>query len=752
MYGRYAAGSSVAAQDNNDLYSGFDGAGSSSIIHEPIGGYAMQAMARGTTAMQMTEDPRPMTSVKGAGYKSNVGSPFDPVAQTHRGKMAALKKKIENGPEFVAKEMEREINQLIVESATAKVNRSYVVALDKAKEAVRRERLLVRHCEQNGLAEHINVDLSFATQFNLAVQYTANDMMNEALNIYTVMVKTKQFANAGRLRVNMGNIYYKQKKYPAAIKMYRMAMDLVGATSKDTRYLIMRNIGNAFVRLGQFQDAIQAFESIMDGAADSQTGFNLVVCYFALGDKDKMKKGFLQLLMVPVEGMGDDKVGGDLLSKYYAKRQAAHSKYVLWAAKLIAPVIEETSDAGFQWLISHLKSPKPGSDAGAHVDGSRSWYERLSMELELCHGISFLKQGDFPGAMAIFRSIERQQLDMHDQAACNLSFLYFLEGDYAQAKKYADMAVQENRYNASALVNRGNVHFVEDEFDAAQEMYLEAIGVEADCTEAVFNLALVYKQLGKLEDALGAFRKLHNLCPKNPEIISHIADIYDLVDVPAEAAEWYKILLGLVPTDGNALARLGRIACKLEDQTQALHCFTEAYQYNPVSMEVISWLGVWYVKSELYESAILFFQRAAEIEPGEIKWKLMVASCYRRMGAMEKALQLYKRIHSQEPDSVECLRYLCSIYRDTHQDALYEEYAKKLERLDRKEEPVAGQEPVRAESATPTPAPSVPVIEDVKPGAMPVTSTMAVPAAKVATTATDDEFDAEDDDDELLPM
>lgn len=132
MYGRYAAGSSVAAQDNNDLYSGFDGAGSSSIIHEPIGGYAMQAMARGTTAMQMTEvgplalnrcdervnateqDPRPMTSVKGAGYKSNVGSPFDPVAQTHRGKMAALKKKIENGPEFVAKEMEREINQLIV--------------------------------------------------------------------------------------------------------------------------------------------------------------------------------------------------------------------------------------------------------------------------------------------------------------------------------------------------------------------------------------------------------------------------------------------------------------------------------------------------------------------------------------------------------------------------------------------------------------------------------------------------------------
>lgn len=31
---------------------------------------------------------------------------------------------------------------------------------------------------------------------------------------------------------------------------------------------------------------------------DAQTGFNLIVCYYAVGDKDKMKKGFMQLLGV----------------------------------------------------------------------------------------------------------------------------------------------------------------------------------------------------------------------------------------------------------------------------------------------------------------------------------------------------------------------------------------------------------------------------------------------------------------------
>lgn len=51
----------------------------------------------------------------------------------------------------------------------------------------------------------------------------------------------------------MGNIYYKQQKYSIAIKMYRMALDQTPNAYKETRYRIMRNIGSAFMRLGQYQ-------------------------------------------------------------------------------------------------------------------------------------------------------------------------------------------------------------------------------------------------------------------------------------------------------------------------------------------------------------------------------------------------------------------------------------------------------------------------------------------------------------------
>jgi len=173
--------------------------------------------------------------------------------------------------------------------------------------------------------DQMNFELTYATVFNLACQYQANEMDTEAINTYSVIVKGKQYANAGRLRVNMGNIYFKQKKYVSAIKMYRMAMDQIGSVSPDIKYCfccffcfcfvsnetlmisllssrfrIMRNIGNAFLRLRQYQDAIQSYEAIMETAPDYQTGFNLIVCYYALGSKELMKRGFIRLL-----GIGD---------------------------------------------------------------------------------------------------------------------------------------------------------------------------------------------------------------------------------------------------------------------------------------------------------------------------------------------------------------------------------------------------------------------------------------------------------------
>lgn len=63
----------------------------------------------------------------------------------------------------------------------------------------------------------------------------ANNLLTEALNTYQVIVKNNMFANSGRLKVDIGNIYFKQKDYSKAIKYYRMALDQVPNFQRNLR-------------------------------------------------------------------------------------------------------------------------------------------------------------------------------------------------------------------------------------------------------------------------------------------------------------------------------------------------------------------------------------------------------------------------------------------------------------------------------------------------------------------------------------
>ncbi|CAN0512490.1 unnamed protein product, partial [Ectocarpus sp. 8 AP-2014] len=116
---------------------------------------------------------------------------------------------------------------MMEESATACVSGDFSQALEKAKEADKKEKALCKQRERYGLVDQINLDLTYAVCFNLANCYHQNGMKKEALREYGAIVKNKQYPQAGRLRANMGNIYYEQREYPEAIKNYRMALDQV---------------------------------------------------------------------------------------------------------------------------------------------------------------------------------------------------------------------------------------------------------------------------------------------------------------------------------------------------------------------------------------------------------------------------------------------------------------------------------------------------------------------------------------------
>jgi len=47
----------------------------------------------------------------------------------------------------------------------------------------------------------------------------------------------------------------------------------------------------------------------------------------------------------------------------------------------------------------------------------------------------------------------------------------------------------------------------------------------------------------------------------------------------------------------------------------------------------------------MYEKASFYLERASQIQPKEVKWRLMVASCQRRIMNYQKALKIYQAIY-----------------------------------------------------------------------------------------------------------
>ena len=159
----------------------------------------------------------------------------------------------------------------------------------------------------------------------------------------------------------------------------------------------------------------------MNGSPDIQTAFNLMLCLYARGDKDKMKKHFIKMLSIPIPGMTEedeetkddvadvtaDRWGNSLLvfwksavitlcfyrhdslKEELAKKLRVSNEKLLSAARLIAPVIDEKDDweAGYKWVIEQLRAD----------------YESVCSEFEIDLAMVYMRKRRFDDAVNVLK-------------------------------------------------------------------------------------------------------------------------------------------------------------------------------------------------------------------------------------------------------------------------------------------------------------------------------------------------------------
>ncbi len=543
--------------------------------------------------------------------------------------------------------LSKEINKIIEESSFLLRDGQHYHALQKAQVAVKKDKNLTKFINDHSLSQQHGQSLTFATWFHLAKVYEQNGKSANAITTYETLVRQKRFRSCvAQIRVSMGNLYNVQGDYVEAIRMYRMALDQTSRNEKELKRKIMLSIGNAFVKLGKISDAIKSFEDAVGLKSDSISFFNLVSLYVKLADEEKSKQTLFRMISATKkvnfnkeeEEKGDENVFSETFDDC---TEVEYNDIVLLhdAARLVAKMCNEDG-----WVENYL---------WVH-DQLHQKFPQLACRIEIERSVEHLKRGEFRAAVKIFKSYEDEELESKAMVATNLSFIYFHEGNYSTADEYADLALNSNKYNPNALVNKGNCLFIQEDFERAREFYLEAIAIKSTCFEAIYNISLANLRLEQNEEAMQSLVKLHTVSSNDPHVLYQVANLYEEMDDVKMAKKWFNVLCAALPTDPGVLSRLGQLLLRTDDQSQCFHYHLESFRCYPSNIDVIGWLAIWFVKHEMFEKSVHFFQRASKIQPKEVKWKVMIATCYRKMGRLRKAFASYQMILRDYPENVEC--------------------------------------------------------------------------------------------------
>ncbi|KAL3107651.1 hypothetical protein niasHT_018849 [Heterodera trifolii] len=638
----------------------------------------------GAVSRAGAEPSRPMTAVRGAGYTSaGRKSTFEGVV---RAKTEGGEGTEEGGQMEKVKRQEDQALKLVRESVMASDGGDLKKALDKAKEAARKWRV-ADSLRKAQTPTDANMDLSLTVLLCLAQQKQANNMPSEALQIYYTLIKDKSYVNASRLKVNVGNLHFRKKDFSKALKYYRMALDQVPKAHQRMRTKILNNIGVTMVKLGKYEDALATFEDCLEAGGNYGMALNSTLTAYCLNSEGKMREAFQRLVdinpMRRTEEIGEQQqkeeedvlaaqlLNNDALAEWERRKKQQAERTILLAAKIIAQAIGPTFSEGYAWCVECIR---------------RSVYASLATELEMNKVVEQLRHGQLDQAveeLLVFNNKEESKVA--SAASNNLALICVLRGDdnLEDATQYCEQALSLDRYNTNALVNRGNIHFCAGELKLALHMYREALQVDAASTAALFNCGLTHKALNEWEEAKKHFFKLNSMAMHNEQVLVQLAQIYEQQGNRAQAIELYSQASSISPTDPTILARLAALYEAEGDRAQAFQCHYDSFRYFPPNIEVIRWLGNYYLYAQFAEKAVSYFEKAALMEPDNVEWHLLMATCHRRAGNFQRAFELYKETHRRFPNNFECLKFLVQLCKELRMSTEQKEYSERLERLDR---------------------------------------------------------------------
>jgi tetratricopeptide (TPR) repeat protein len=234
----------------------------------------------------------------------------------------------------------------------------------------------------------------------------------------------------------------------------------------------------------------------------------------------------------------------------------------------------------------------------------------------------------------------------------DLADLYFRVGRVhdAEVTAHALLKNSPNDINAHKLLGR---------------IYLRQLG------EGETGAASASSASNVLDQAIAEFEKIVALQPKSVEDHMVLGQLYTVKHLPEKAEAEFKTAQAIEPESEEVVLNLARLYAESGDAQHAVKAI-EAVPEDGRTPKMEFTLGALYDQLKQPKDAIAAYQRAEDLEPGDLQAMGALASALLNNDQLDEALKEYKALADADPESTEALVHIGEIERrqGKYEDAL----------------------------------------------------------------------------------
>jgi tetratricopeptide (TPR) repeat protein len=165
-----------------------------------------------------------------------------------------------------------------------------------------------------------------------------------------------------------------------------------------------------------------------------------------------------------------------------------------------------------------------------------------------------------------------------------------------------------------------------------------------------------------LDQAIAEFEKIISLQPRSVEDRMVLGQLYTVKHDQAKAEEQFKIARSIEPDSEDVVLNLARLYAESGDIQHAITVL-ESVPVNDRTPKIEFTLGAAYAQLKKPKDAIAAYQRAADMEPGDLRTIDALAEALFNNEQYDEALKQYQQVAAADPENPEALVHISEIQR-----------------------------------------------------------------------------------------